>query len=207
MKEKTGWIKKAYNIRTKDDVHEIYAGWAETYEDDVNSEYGYVAPQITIDIFAEHFTDRQALILDVGCGTGLAGIELARQGFENFDGTDLSPAMVEQAKSKGIYRALSVGDITAGLDTPDNYYDAAVCVGVFAMGHVGPDALRELIRIIQPGGILTFSINGMVYEKHDYPGALHALEKSGVVTCQEIKRTDYLKDAGVKGWVATLKIS
>ena len=30
MKEKTGWIKKAYGVRTKDDVHEVYAGWAET---------------------------------------------------------------------------------------------------------------------------------------------------------------------------------
>lgn len=206
MKEKTGWIKKAYHVKSKDDVHEVYAGWADTYEQDLNEEYGYVAPQVTIDIFARHFFDRSAAILDVGCGTGLAGVELKRHGFTIIDGTDLSSAMVDQAETKGIYRTLSVGDISAGLDIPDNHYGAVTCVGVFAMGHVGPSSLDELIRIIQPGGILAFSINELVFEKHDYQGKFDALEKSGVVHCKEISRTDYLKDAGVQGWVATLQV-
>ena len=206
MKERTGWMKKAYAVRTKDDVHEVYAGWAETYDEDVTGEYGYVAPRITIDTFADHYSGRNAPIVDVGCGTGLAGVELQRHGFEIVDGLDISPAMLEQAAGKGLYRNLAEGDLTAGLNIPDNTYAAAVCVGVFAMGHVGPDGLDEIVRIVEPGGIVTFSINGLVFKDRDYEGKFDALAASGSVAIQEVKHTDYIKETGVDGWVATLTV-
>jgi len=206
MKEKTGWIKKAYGVRTKDDVHEVYAGWAETYEADVGGEYGYVAPQVSIDAFAERFTERGRPVMDVGCGTGLAGVELKRHGFAVIDGLDISPAMLKQAEAKGIYRTLMEGDMTVGLDVPDNAYASAVCVGVFAMGHVGPDGLDELIRIVEPGGVVSFTINGLVFKERNYEGKFKALEEAGLVDCEEVKKIDYLKDAGVEGWFATLAV-
>ena len=49
-------------------------------------------------------------ILDLGCGTGLAG-----EAFRNracwLEGIDLSPAMVAQARAKGLFDALHVGDL------------------------------------------------------------------------------------------------
>ena len=206
MKERTGWMKKAYAVRSKDDVHEVYAGWADTYDNDVTGEYGYVAPQITVDTFAGFFTERGRPVIDVGCGTGLAGVELKRHGFNAVDGMDISPAMLEQARGKDLYRDLMQGDLTAGLDIPDNSYAAAVCVGVFAMGHVGPDGLDEIIRIVEPGGILTFSINGLVFKDRDYEGKFTALEAAGAIEIREVKHTDYIRETGVRGWVATLTV-
>ena len=43
-----------------------------------------------------HF-NREALILDIGCGTGRHSLELARRGY-NVMGFDLSPSMIEKAR-------------------------------------------------------------------------------------------------------------
>ena len=63
------------------DSREIYEHWAPTYEHNLQQDYGYIAPRIAVDTFAEYCPDRNAQILDLGCGTGLVGIELKRYGF------------------------------------------------------------------------------------------------------------------------------
>ena len=44
-------------------------------------------------------------ILDIGCGTGLVGAQV-RDLAGRLDGVDLSPAMLEKAKIKGVYDGL-----------------------------------------------------------------------------------------------------
>src|SRR6266567_544570 len=61
-------------------------------------------------------------ILDLGCGTGLAGNafrDLARR----LDGVDLSPLMVEHARRRGIYDSLVIQDVEAALVTAGPAYD------------------------------------------------------------------------------------
>jgi predicted TPR repeat methyltransferase len=62
----------------------------------------------------EGLQSRSLKILDLGCGTGLAGLEfrgLARQ----LDGIDLSPAMIAKARERGIYDHLHVSDVEGPL--------------------------------------------------------------------------------------------
>ena len=54
-------------------------------------------------------------VLDLGCGTGLAGAAF-RPHRDWLVGVDLSPGMVEQARAKGLYDRLVVADISAFLD-------------------------------------------------------------------------------------------
>jgi len=63
-------------------------------------------------------------ILDLGCGTGLVA-----RAFRDFaqggpiDGIDLSPRMIEAARSFGIYRDLILGDLESELVNPGPQYD------------------------------------------------------------------------------------
>jgi SAM-dependent methyltransferase len=66
-------------------------------------------------------------VLDLACGTGRIGAWLRSRGVANVDGVDLTPAMLEQARAKEIYRRLELRDCTdTGL--PPNGYDAIVQV-------------------------------------------------------------------------------
>src|SRR6185295_17679380 len=62
---------------------------------------------------------------DLGCGTGRTGVWLKGQGIQTIDGVDLTPEMLELARSKGAHRRLVEADVAAtGL--PDGAYDLAV---------------------------------------------------------------------------------
>jgi hypothetical protein len=40
----------------------------------------------------------------------------------------------------------------------DAMYDGVVSSGTFLQGHVGPEALPELCRVLRPGGFMVFSM-------------------------------------------------
>ena len=92
-------------------------------------------------------------IMDAGAGTGLVGIELQKFGFSTIDALDISPGMLEEAKKKNIYKKL----ICAALNDQQipeiktGEYDVLICVGVFAIAHVPPVAIVEMIRMVRAG--------------------------------------------------------
>jgi predicted TPR repeat methyltransferase len=74
-------------------------------------------------------------ILDLGCGTGLAGLVFKPRA-ARLDGVDLSPAMVEKARARGIYDALTVGDIETALT---GSYDLILAADTLVyLGDLGP---------------------------------------------------------------------
>jgi SAM-dependent methyltransferase len=103
------------------DVREGYGEWARTYERTVEDEMDLrlLGRVRTIDWAASRS------VLDLACGTGRVGAWLRRQGCAAaLDGIDLTPAMLDVARGRAIYRTLGVGDVTAtGL--PPEAYDRA----------------------------------------------------------------------------------
>ena len=101
---------------------------------------------------------RFASVLDVGCGHGLA-FRLLEQRFrpEVMLGVDVDPAMVERARRAAGGCACrvdaSVGDVT-GLELPDACLDMVFCHQT--LHHVADQerALREIHRVLRPGGVL-----------------------------------------------------
>jgi|TARA_B100001964_G_scaffold29822_1_gene30652 ubiquinone/menaquinone biosynthesis C-methylase UbiE len=73
--------------------------------------------------------------------------------------------MLKQAKLKGCYTSLIEADVTKKIPLKNNSIGAVVSAGTFTHGHVGPDALDELLRIAKPGGLFVLSINSKVFIK------------------------------------------
>lgn len=103
---------------------------------------------------------RQARILDAGCGAGPAIAALAGSGYE-VHGTDAVRAMIQLARAANRPQGsppptFSVADAEA-MPFADGSFDAAVSLGLIPwVPH--PDAvLRELSRVIRPGGHLVMS--------------------------------------------------
>ena len=93
-----------------------------------------------------------------GAGTGMLGDELAEQGFNNMDANDLSPGMLERARSKGIYQDCQVMELGTRLDYPDDRYEAVAICGVFTPNHAPANGLDELVRITKPGGLVLYTL-------------------------------------------------
>jgi predicted TPR repeat methyltransferase len=172
-------LRRAYTIRDQQAGQELYAEWAETYDSTMVSGLGYVLPAVFADRFAGLVPWRDGVVLDVGCGTGLAGVELSKRGFSQLDGVDLSEAMLAQAERRGVYRRLSVADVTLPLDLHDNSYDAVVCTGTFTSGHVTAKCLDELLRVLRIGGFLAASVHDAVWQASGFADAFSRLQNDG----------------------------
>ena len=97
------------------------------------------APEILRDLADMVMHGRSQLsILDLGCGTGLAGAAFQPLA-ARLDGLDLSPAMLEKARARGIYDDLTVGDIESALAAPGRSYDLILAADTLVyLGDLAP---------------------------------------------------------------------
>lgn len=192
-------------MRGPGDTLDVYEEWASSYEGDLLSEYGYVAPRIAVDAFTEACTDQDTSIIDFGCGTGLVGVELAGRGYRAVDGIDISPAMLAQATEKDVYRELLQEDLSTQTTLRNDTYGGAIAVGCFGSGHLGSGHLGELIRPVSEGGIIVLYINGVPYIEDDYPSHFQQLEAQHWWTLLKIEQSNYMETRERPGWVVVAR--
>lgn len=124
---------------------------------------------------------KNSRVLDWGCGTGYLLLPLRKElRFEAY-GCDVAPyplkVLATYAKEKNIKINLrQAGEYK--LPYPDNFFDAIVSADVF--GHV-PEPLKtvkELYRILKPGGILALHSESIHYrDRYFYKKIMKILEK------------------------------
>jgi ubiquinone/menaquinone biosynthesis C-methylase UbiE len=98
-------------------------------------------------------------LLDVGCGTGVASRAVARRsGFAGrVTGIDRSAYLVDVARRRAVEEGLTgriefqVGD-SRSLGLPDASFDAAIAHTLLSHVEDPLEALRELARVVRPGG-------------------------------------------------------
>ena len=165
-------LENAYALSSLDDTRKLYADWAETYDKTFIEASDFVQPQRVAEAFVA--AGGAGPVLDFGCGTGIMGEMLAGK-VAPVDGADLSPEMLAVAARKSVYRDLIEGNVLDGLTVTDGAYAGVVSSGTFTNGHVGPDALDELLRLAQPGAQFALSINGEHFAREGFAAKFEAL--------------------------------
>ena len=132
------------------------------------ADLSYSAPAMLRDAVAAH-GPRFGTMLDLGCGTGLAGVAF-RPHVDWLVGVDLSPRMIELARAKGLYDRLVVAEIGAFLASESaraSKFHLVIAADVFA--YVGDLAAvcRSVARVLAPEGLFGFTV-----EAHDGEGAI-----------------------------------
>ncbi len=91
-------------------------------------------------------------VLDLGCGKGV-GSRILREDFQaaRVDSLDLDPSMVQGGRTRA--RAAVVGDACA-LPIADESYDAVFALQVLHHIEDWQSALKEIRRVLRPGGRL-----------------------------------------------------
>lgn len=176
-------LADAYAVRTPDDNRALYRDWAATYEREFTEARGYVYHLEVARLFASAApAPVDGPVLDVGCGTGIVGVALRELGIETIDGIDISPEMLAEAAQKQTYRSLTEADLTRALAIADDTYAGITSVGTFTHGHLGPEPLRELVRVTSPRGLFAIGINAEHYASEGFEALLSELAGTGAIT-------------------------
>lgn len=198
---------RTLNAKNPKECRSAYSEWAERYDEDLTGEWGYVAPQTTARMLLQTGLSKDALILDAGCGTGLVGEQLAESGCAAIDGLDYSPDMLDQAREKNVYRDLFVADLNAPLDIDTDHYAAIICVGTFTLGHVGPGALNEFVRIARPGAPIVFTVRTEWWKQSNFAAHVEALTAAGRWQRESLEEIDYVRKEGARCIAALFRVA
>ena len=165
-------IGKTTKTAPRDYVEGLFDNYAAKFENSLVKNLEYKTPRAIAEMIIKNSKlDLMGSIMDLGCGTGLFGVEI-KQFCENLEGIDLSEKMLRQAKGKNIYNKLIKEDIVDYLSNSSLNFDYFVATDVFI--YIGD--LSDVFRLIKSrnktGGKLAFSTE-------DCEGDGFSLEQSG----------------------------
>jgi len=195
-----------YKLKTTEEIMKYYDEWGTNNKYDKDMiEWDYTGPKETVDTFKKYANNKEIKIYDAGCGTGLVGVELKKNGYTNFDGVDLSEKLLDLVPN-GLYKNLSKADLNKPLNISDNKYDAILCVGTFTFGHVKPQALDEFIRIIKNKGLICFTINEGIYEEYGFDKKITELIEKKLWKKKEFFKSNYISSKDVNAWLGLYEV-
>jgi predicted TPR repeat methyltransferase len=143
-------------------VRRLFNAHASRFDESLLQRLDYRAPQLLLDAVSRPAGEerRFASMLDLGCGTGLAG-----QAFRNrvayLSGIDLSAAMIEEARRKAIYDRLAMGDLLeflAAEHAAGIRHDLIIAADVFVYLPDLTPVVAFAARALAPSGLFAFTV-------------------------------------------------
>jgi predicted TPR repeat methyltransferase len=148
-------------------VKRLFDQHAPEFDEALVGRLNYRGPALLLDAVRTIGGDTLGAMLDLGCGTGLAGVAF-RPHVERLTGVDISPGMIEQAKDKNVYDELVAADLLEFLHSNGKgTYDLVLAADVFVYcSDLAPIALAAA-RAMKPGALFAFTV-----ETHPGSGSL-----------------------------------
>jgi predicted TPR repeat methyltransferase/Tfp pilus assembly protein PilF len=147
-------------------VRALFDGYADRFEEHLTGRLQYRAPEVL-----REMVDRAVrglppeagrrgfpgAVLDVGCGTGLAGPAF-RDLASRLHGADLSPRMVAKAAARGVYDRVDVAEFHDALAAEPGAWDLVVAADVLVyLGDLG-SVLAAVAGGLAPGGLFAATV-------------------------------------------------
>ena len=140
-------------------VARLFDDYAPRFDKHLTDNLNYRAPALIAEALGAAAPGRLfASALDLGCGTGLMGVAL-RGRVDRRAGVDLSAAMIGQARERGLYDRLVVGDAPAMLGRePPGSFDLIVAADALVyFGDLAP-LFAAVATALTADGLFVFSV-------------------------------------------------
>ncbi len=146
-------------------VRRLFDQYAARYDVSLTEHLAYRGPALLRDaVEAVARTTERPLrfgsVLDLGCGTGLAGA-VFRPFADWLVGVDLSPAMIDRAAAKGLYDRFITADVAAALaDEAANgaKYHLIIAADVFVYVNELAPIIADVARVLALDGAFAFTV-------------------------------------------------
>ncbi|WP_339719578.1 methyltransferase [uncultured Paraglaciecola sp.] len=146
-------------------VENLFDRFSSHFDERLISRLAYKTPKHLFDVFCDVAQSEDAFknckkLVDLGCGTGLAG-KYFQAICETLIGIDISSEMIEKSRQRGVYDALLVSEITAYLESEILPVDVFIATDVFNyFGEI--EAILVACRKRQnTAGLLAFSVEAL----------------------------------------------
>lgn len=112
-------------------IVQVFDDYAESFDHDLLTDLKYRAPELLLEKLLNLLPapEKQLRIVDLGCGTGLAGKVLHPWG-RSMIGVDLSCQMGAKALATGVYNEIHVTEITSWLESSQQTFDLILAADV-----------------------------------------------------------------------------
>ena len=151
-------------------VRQVFDSYAGHFDSHLGDVLGYRVPKTLRDVVLDPASTSNSRghagfghALDLGCGTGLVA-EAFGDAVIQFEGVDLSPRMLAEARRKDLYETLVEGELVAYLQHSidrDPAYDAVFAADSFIyIGDLGP-VFAGVAGCLSPGGVFAFSVEAI----------------------------------------------
>lgn len=151
-------------------VKEYYDTLASSYDSRYTGLKGRYFDQLETSYVFDLLTERNALLLDIGTGTGRIASEASKRGQAvEAVGIDVSRNMVHKARQtdrSDSTEFLQMNAVDLGFE--DNTFDAVTVIGTFEYVSNLQPFFREIQRVLSPGGEVVFTVlNANRYRSRD----------------------------------------
>lgn len=138
-------------------IRALFDGYAPRFERHLVEGLHYVGPALVAGALPDE-PARFPVVLDLGCGTGLAGEAIAHRA-GHLTGVDLSPAMLARARAKGCYDRLVAAELGAFLARePEGSADLCIAADVFIYCADLRPVLAGIARVLRHGAWAAFTV-------------------------------------------------
>ena len=145
-------------------VRKLFDPYASEFDVHLTGQLHYRVPEQLLEAVLTVAPGRQFDILDLGCGTGLCGVQFCSIA-KVMVGVDLSPAMIAKASERGNYDRLITADIAEAMRDQEKNFDLILAGDLFIyVGDLG-EVFAATARALRGGGLFAFSL-----ERHDGEG-------------------------------------
>ncbi|UNZ50628.1 class I SAM-dependent DNA methyltransferase [Agrobacterium tumefaciens] len=195
-------------------VEGLFDDYADRFETSLVEKLDYSVPQKLAELIGKA-ADGGVFdtIVDIGCGTGLLGVEI-RTLAKRLEGFDISQNMLAKAEEKGLYDYLGQADLSLEAEASGLFistlaqYRADLVAAADVMMYLGSlETVMPLVSaLLRPSGFFAFSVedagdeDGFILREslryaHSKSYVTDLLERTGF-SLLEIRKTTIRKDAG-----------
>lgn len=149
-------------------VEQLFDDYAGHFEEALVEKLDYKVPGRLAALISAHAGEQLGHVIDLGCGTGLLGVELQGR-ITALEGCDLSANMLAKAAEKRIYTHLTQADLSLGQqeprlvspEWPAGRADVVAAADVLMyLGDLSP-AFQLAHVLLKPAGLFAFSVEAL----------------------------------------------